>query len=135
MTMMTSKYLFLTMVLGLCAAVSYGCAAPLLVAGAAAGGTVGYVAGELTSTKQVTFKKAWEATRAAMGDLGYAITKEEHDPADNERTLTARAEGDEKVTVKLVKKEDRLTEIGIRVGIFGDKKQSAEILNAIEKRL
>jgi hypothetical protein len=132
---MNFRHLLLAVLLGLCMVVSSGCPAPLmLVGGAAAGGTVGYVAGELTSTQQVSLERAWEATQGAMGDLGYAITNKEHDPSGDQRQLTARAEGDKKVTVTLVKKETYLTQIGIRVGTFGDEERSIKILESIKKR-
>lgn len=133
--MINSRYLLRATVLGLCVAMTYGCPAPLIVVGgAAAGGTVGYVAGKLTSTEQVSLEKAWKATHEAMGDLGYAITKRERDPSEKRYQLTARAQGDKKVTVTLVGKEKHLTEINIRVGIFGDEQRSIKILESIKKR-
>ena len=111
---------------------SSGCAVVLVGAGAAAGaGTVAYVGGELKSSENVSLDRAWNASQAAMGSMGFAMTSKEKD--DLSGKLIARGAEDEKVTVKLKKQTDEVTQIGIRIGIFGDKPLSRQILEEIKK--
>jgi hypothetical protein len=131
---MSYRNLFFTLILGLCTLVIYGCPA-LLIGGAAGGGAVGYIAGELKSTEEVSLTRAWGASQEGMKDMGYAITHKERDPSGVQFQLTARGADDKKITVTLIKKADTLTEIRIRVGTFGDEQLSIKILDSIKKRL
>jgi hypothetical protein len=95
------------------------------------GGTVVYVRGELQATEEVPLDTAWEATQKAMGDLKFATTSKAKDALAGE--LIARRASGKKVTVKLKRQSNTLTEIRIRVGIFGDEPTSHEIHKAIKK--
>ena len=110
---------------------SYGCAA-LLIGGAAGAGAVAYVGGELKSTEEVAMNRAWEAASKAMDDLEFAVTSKEKDAFLGQ--LIARGAGDKKIRVKVKKQSDTVTEIRIRVGIFGDESMSRQILDRIKKR-
>ncbi len=46
----------------------------------------------------------------------------------------ARGAGDKKIRVKVKKQSDTVTEIRIRVGMFGDESMSRQILDRIKKR-
>ena len=48
--------------------------------------------------------------------------------------LTARGSGDKKIQIKLQKKTEKVTEIKIRVGLFGDESMSRQILDKIKSR-
>jgi hypothetical protein len=106
--------------------------AALLIGGAAGGGAVAFVGGELKSTEEVSLNRAWGAAKKAMDDLEFAITSEEKDAFYGQ--FTARGAGDKKIKVKLKKQSDTVTEIRIRVGIFGDESLSRQILDTIKKR-
>ncbi len=110
---------------------STGCTA-LLVGGAAAG-TVAYVGGELNKTEKGTIEDLADATEAAFKDLEYIQISKNVDKASGE--LIARTSNDDKVTVKLTYKTEDTTEVGIRVGTFGDQDISMKILDEIEKNL
>ena len=112
-----------------------GCPAAVLVGGGAAagGGAVAYIKGELQSTAQVSLDRAWEATQLAMDGLEFVVTGKEKDAFDAE--LTASGAGDKKIKVALKRISDTNTEIKIRVGAFGDKSLSQQILETIKKRL
>lgn len=110
---------------------SAGCTA-LLVGGAAAG-TVAYVGGELNKTEKGTIKELSDATEDAFKDLEYKQISKNVDKTTGE--LIARTSTDEKITVKLTYKTDDTTEVGIRVGTFGDEDLSMTILDQIEKNL
>ena len=110
-----------------------GCAAVLIGAGAGAGaGTVAYVAGELKAQEEVSLNRAWNASVRAMEDLEFTITSKEKD-AFNAK-LTARGAGDKKIQVKLKKQVEKVTEIRIRIGVFGDESMSRQILEKIKGR-
>ena len=106
-----------------------GCAAVLIGAGAGAG-TVGYIAGELKAQEEVSLNKAWSASLKAMAHLEFTVTQKEKDAFTAE--LTARGSGDKKIQVKLEKKAEKITEIRIRVGLFGDESMSRLILDRIK---
>jgi hypothetical protein len=111
---------------------SSGCAVVLLGAGGATGaGTVAYVAGELKSSENVSLDRAWNASQAAMGSMGFTMTSKEKDGLSGK--LIARGAEDKKVTVKLKEQTDEVTQIGIRIGIFGDKTLSRQVLEEIKK--
>jgi len=118
----------------LVALASSACVA-LLVGGAAAAGagTVAYVRGELQSTLDAPFDRAWTATVRALGDLGMPVTAQEKDGLSGR--ITARAAGDRKVTVQLRKVSGTATEVRIRVGTWGDEAASRQILEQIQHRL
>jgi len=107
----------------------------LLVGGAAAAGagTVAYVRGELRSTEDAPFERAWTAAQRALRDLEMPVTAQEKDGLSGR--IIARAAGDRKVTVRLRKVTGTTTEIRIRVGTWGDEAASRQILESIQRRL
>jgi len=116
------------------ALVGSGCAL-LVVGGAAAAGagTVAYVRGELQATVDGALDKTWSATLGALKDLQMPVTDQQKDGLSGK--LTARAMGDKKVTVRLKKVTGTTTQIGIRVGTWGDEVRSRQILDQIKTRL
>lgn len=130
---MNSKIIVIALLLGLCMLGNNGCALVLLGAGGAAGaGTVAYIGGELKASEQIALDRAWSGTQAAMDSLGFTVTSKEKDAISGE--LIARGASDKKITVKLKKQTDEVTEIRIRIGTFGDESMSRQILEEIKKR-
>lgn len=123
----------IVMAVGLTAAgLGTGCVA--LAVGAAAGvGTYAYVEGQMKTTLEANLDRTWEATKDAMKDLQFPITESSKD------ALEARAqavEADEtKVTIHLERKGENLTEVRVRVGVFGNEGQSRLILDKIKAHL
>jgi hypothetical protein len=126
------RQILLISFLGLGLLANSGCPA-LVVGGAAGAGSVAYITGELKSTEDVSLNSAWRATQKAMKDLGFAITSVEKDAFYCQ--LVARGAGDKKVKVKLQRESDKLTQIKIRVGMFGDESLSLQILKKIRKEI
>lgn len=108
-----------------------GCVA-IIGAGAGAG-TVAYVRGELQTSYAAPLNKTWDASIEALKDLGITIynTKKDNTEGDIEAT---KADGT-KVKINLKPKGQDITEVKIRVGIFGDEEVSRTISNQIAKRL
>jgi hypothetical protein len=114
--------------------VGSGCGA-LVVGGAVAAGagTVAWVKGELKATVDGDLDHAWSASQTALKDLQMPVSAEEKDGIQGK--LTARAAADKKVTVQVKKATGTTTDIGIRVGTWGDEPMSREILEKIKKHL
>ena len=123
----------LVALLGLSLFVNGGCPAAVLVgAGAAAGGgAYAYVKGELKSTEKVSLSQAWKAAQMAMDDLEFETLHKEKDFF--EAAITASGAGGKAIRVTLERISDNLTEIKIRIGTFGDKTLSEQILDRIRK--
>ncbi|MSU60883.1 MAG: DUF3568 family protein [Pedosphaera sp.] len=110
-----------------------GCAA-VLVGGVAAGaGAVAYVRGELKSVEAAPLEKTWTATLAAVKQLEFAITDRSKDGLSAK--LSARGSGDRRIQVELAKSGEKMTEVRIRVGVFGNETLSRQILEKIKSRL
>lgn len=131
---MRIKNWIFTVAIGLSVLFCNGCAALLAGGAVAAGaGTVVYVKGELQATVDGTMDHAWTASQAALKELQMPVTTEEKDALNGK--LTARGAGDRKVTVRVKKVTGTSTEIGVRVGLWGDEAMSREILDKIKKHL
>ena len=130
---MIGKFIRFLSVAGLLlsASLSIGCPA-VLVGGAAGGGAVAYVRGELKTTEEVSLNRAWRASKMAMSDLEFTITSKEKDAFDG-RIQASGASG-KAIDVALKKISPTRTEIRIRVGLFGDESLSRQILEGIKKR-
>jgi len=128
---MISKILFVAS-LAVATALGSGCAlfVGAAVGGAAGVGTYAYINGELQSSEAVTLNKAWDASLAAMKDLGYTVAEKQKD--SQQAQLTALGPGDKKTQVSLKRKSDTVTQMGIRVGTFGDETLSRQILAKIK---
>lgn len=113
------------------ASLSIGCPA-VLVGGAAGGGAVAYIRGELKTTEEVSLNRSWKAVQMAMSDLEFTITDKEKDAFDA-RIHASGADG-KVIDVALKKITPTRTEISIRVGLFGDKSLSRQILKRIKGR-
>ena len=124
------RYLFAAGLL-LSASLSIGCPA-VLVGGAAGGGAVAYIRGELKTTEEVSLNRAWRAAQTAMSDLEFSITDKEKDAFD--ARIHASGAGGKAIDVALKKISPTRTEISIRVGLFGDKSLSRQILKKIKGR-
>lgn len=118
----------------LAAGLSSGCQLLLLGAGAAAGaGTVAYLQGELKTNLDAPLANALKASEDALKETGHSII--ERTEGTGKGKLVARGAGDKRVEVNLRVLTPKATEIGIRVGTFGDEALSRQLLEKIQKRL
>lgn len=110
------------------------CAALLVGGGAIAGaGMVAYAKGELSATEEASFPRAWAAAQAAMDDLDLTIVSRQR--GEVSAKLVARGADNRRVTVSLERQMGDLTEIRVRVGIFGEESLSRLVLDKIRQRL
>lgn len=128
------KKLIVTLLLTTALALTSGCTLLLVGSAAAAGaGGYAYVNGEAKSTESASLDKTWRAAQAAMKDLQFSVVGQSKDALEGR--LTARNATDKKITIRVKKVSDSLTEMRIRVGVFGDESLSRIIHDAIKKGL
>lgn len=133
---MNCRRLLLGLMLGLSLVVNSRCQALLI--GAECGAVVGaaaYKHGEVRCTLDLSLNGAWDATQKAMGHLGYAVISEGKDIPHARYRLTARGAGGKKIRITLERRSDALTDIGIRIGTFGDESVSRLILEKVKEQL
>jgi hypothetical protein len=127
------KYVRLFFLIGLVGTIVMSIGCPAVIVGGDAGCvTIAYIKGELKSTEGVSLNRAWKATRIAMRDLEFLTEEMEKDAFD--ARLSARGAGGKNIKIALKKLSPTLTEIGIRVGLFGNESLSRQILEKIKRR-
>jgi hypothetical protein len=125
---MKSKVWLLTIILGMGLLTSSGCA--LLVGGAAGAGTFAYLRGELKSDEEISLDRLWNATQAAIKNMGLTVKTKEKDSLSAK--LVAVTADDKNINISLKRKSDNLTEIAIRIGKLGNESMSQQILDEIK---
>ncbi|MBX3380517.1 MAG: DUF3568 family protein [Phycisphaeraceae bacterium] len=119
-------------------AVLSGCFTPFDLAanaglGVAQAGTSTFIQGTLQAAFDKPIDRVLEASRRALTDLGYEITRE--DSGTHYAQLQAAQADDSSIVVKLRKSSETVTGLSIRVGLWGDNAVSRLILAEIEREL
>jgi hypothetical protein len=108
-----------------------------VVAGAALGGaaygTYKYNKGNLKGNYSAPVAEVWEATQAALTEIGVQPKEKSHDAFGGE--IKAELYDGKSLKVKLVRIADNLTEVGVKVGTFGDQARSELVHSEIAKQL
>lgn len=113
-------------------ALTSGCVA--VAAAGAAGGTVAYLRGDLETAFHAPIEKVQRAiSQALQNDLQLHMISTNQDALSGK--YVARTAKDERIVITLSSRSPELTEMTIRVGIFGNEDLSRRILTAIEERL
>lgn len=105
----------------------------VLILGGAAAGTVGYVSGDLEATVSGGFHQVVRAADKAIDDHSLTVTSKT--ASGHEVTYVLRTPQDDKIRLTITYATRALTNITIRVGVFGDEPLSRQILKEIETRL
>lgn len=108
-----------------------GCLA--VAAGAAGAGTVAYIRGELNTSMSASLDAVDRATNRAAEQLRFAKINQSSDALA--RVITLRTAEDKKIEVRLTRTTDTLTQVRIRVGVFGDEQISRALLDKIKDNL
>lgn len=108
-----------------------GCGIVLI--GGAAAGTVGYVSGDLSAALDSPYDKVVAAANRAIAEN--SITEVSSTPEDYKTAYVLKTLQGDKVQLEVVYGTKDLTNVSIRVGLFGDEPLSKQILNEIESRL
>jgi len=107
-----------------------GCLAVAAGAGASA---VAYVRGDLETNLHTDYSGVVDAARNAINELEFAKVSENKDAL--KAVLVARTAMDKKVEITITNSGKKLTNIKIRVGLFGDEALSMSILDKIKSGL
>jgi len=124
--------------LGLAAIALPGCLTPFDFAanaglGVAQAGTSSFIQGTLQAAFDKPMEKVVEASRRALADLGYEVTRE--DAGTHYAQLQGSQFHGSSIVLKLRKSSETVTGLSIRVGLWGDNAVSRLILIEIEKKL
>jgi hypothetical protein len=118
----------------LTAVVALGAGCATTVKGTSPGaGAVVWDIDTLKSQEYASYEQGWNAGMLAMNQLGHPVVRQEK--SELRGTITARLTGDEKITIKVSKVSGNVVGYEIRVGTWGDKAQSLQILEIIRARL
>lgn len=114
-----------------------GCSRQLLLftgAVAAAGaGTYAYVKGDLKRNYEAPMARAWTATVKAVEELKLPVESQQHDAFSG--SLKGKMADGKSFAINLKRLAESSTEIGIRIGAFGDRDRSEAIHNKILSKL
>ena len=105
----------------------------LMVAAGAGASAVAYVRGDLETNLNYDYNKVVDSARNAVKDLEFARVSENKDAL--KAVLVARTAMDKKVEITITNSGKKLTNIKIRVGLFGDEALSMSILDKIKAGL
>ncbi len=128
---MRSKQVILTILSVSLALYVHGCVA--VAAGIGAAGTVAYVKGDLEMVESKGIDNVYTATKKAMKQLGFSVTKDEKDWLS--AVIVAHDVKDNRVTIKLSSTASKATKLSIRVGLLGNEAKSRLIYQKIRDNL
>ena len=110
-----------------------GCIAAVVAVGAGAAGTVAYMGGDLEAVESRSLADVYEATLKAVEQLELNTIEDVKDALS--AVIVARDAQDKKITIKLRASAEEMTEVSIRVGVFGDETKSRLIYQRIRDNL
>ncbi|MBI5098372.1 MAG: DUF3568 family protein [Nitrospirae bacterium] len=110
--------------------VLWGCELFLIGVGAGLGvGTYKFIEGKLERQYPLEYKKAWDSANTALANLQISISGSLNEGVKGE--IEAVRKDGVKVFISLKDMGQKVTSIGVRVGIFGDRSESERIHNEI----
>lgn len=125
----TVKQLLTAVACALSVSLLSGCLAAAAAGAAAGGGAFVYVNGAIKALEAQDVDTVWKATLAGFEDMNL-LAEAKHKDAF-EAKCQAYGPGDKIVRVHIERQNKDVTEIKIRVGWFGDREFSEELLNKI----
>ncbi|MCA9400184.1 MAG: DUF3568 family protein [Candidatus Omnitrophica bacterium] len=109
-----------------------GCV-PLMAGAAVGAGAVAYVQGVLHKNYDEPIKKLHQAVMDALKEGGQFVNEDTLNVQDSK--TTGEFFDGQKFTITLNSLTEKATKLSIRVGMFGNKSRSLELLNNIEEHL
>jgi hypothetical protein len=113
------------------------CTRKLAVIGAAAAavgtGAYFYVKGDLKRNYEASIDKTWQAAVKSVEDLGLSTESKENDAFTG--VIKGKMADGKSFTVSVKRLGENLTEVGIRIGTFGNREISETIHNKILSNL
>ena len=127
---MAGKQIVLSVLIVSIAGMAGGC----VVAAAGLGaGTVAYVRGDLETMEAKSLDEVYNATEKAVSELGLNISRKTKDAMS--AVFVGRDAEDKKIRIKLTAAEDDMTELSIRIGMFGNETKARRIYEEIQRQL
>lgn len=114
------------------ACLTTGCGALLLVGGAGTS-AIAFATGELRASEEAPLSRVHEATRLAVETLGYQEV--EATLADSKIRWKGTTPSGDPVDIRLIAKGPELTDVRIRIGVFGNEGRSRLVLEQIRQSL
>ena len=113
------------------------CSRKWAVIGAAAAavgaGAYYYVKGDLKRTYEAPMDKTWEATIKAVEELKLTVESQKHDGLSG--VIKGKTADDKSFEINLKRLAENSTEVGVRIGTFGDRTKSEAIHDKIQSHL
>jgi hypothetical protein len=113
------------------------CSRKWAVIGAAAAavgaGTYYYVKGDLKRNYEASMDKTWEATIKAVEELKLTVESQNHDGLSG--VIKGKTADDKSFEINLKRLDENSTEVGVRIGTFGDRAKSEAIQEKINSKL
>lgn len=109
-----------------------GCVA-LLAGGAAGGGALVYLNGDLAQTLHKPAPDLYIATMATLKDFHFKVLKDKHDQLT--ASIESKLSNGKKVWIKIDSVSEDLSKIDVRVGLIGDRDKSGMILDSVDQHL
>ena len=114
-----------------------GCSRQMLILGGAAAaagaGTYAYIKGDLKRTYESPMARAWNATVKAVEEMKLTIESKQHDAFSG--IIKGKMADGKRLEINLKRLSESTTEIGIRIGTFGDRQKSETIHEKILSKL
>ena len=108
-----------------------------VVAGATAAavgvGTYVYIKGELKRNYDAPVDKVWEATLLALDELKLTAESKRHDAFGG--VIKGKMADGKSFEIQLARLGEESTEVGVRIGVFGDRNKSEAIHDKILSQL
>ena len=108
-----------------------------VVAGAAAAGaaagTYFYVKGDLKRNYEAPVERVWEATVQSVEELKLATESKKHDAFGGE--IKGKMADGTSYTIQLTRLGEKSTEVGVRIGAFGDRTKAEAVHDKILSKL
>ncbi len=96
-------------------------------------GTYYYVKGDLKRNYEAPMDETWEATIKSVEELKLAVESQKHDALSG--VIKGKMADEKGFEINLKRIGENLTEIGVRIGTFGDREKSEAIHAKIHSKL
>jgi hypothetical protein len=103
------------------------------VAAGAAAGTYFFVKGNLKRSYEAPIERVWEATVQSVEEFKLATESKKHDAFGGE--IKGKMADGTSYTIELKRLGEKSTEVGVRIGAFGDRTKSEAIHDKILSKL
>ncbi len=102
-------------------------------AAAVGAGTYYYIKGDLKRNYEASMDKAWQAAVTAVEELKLSVESKQHDALTG--VIKGKMADGKSFSINLKRLGENLTEVGVRIGTFGDRVRSEAIHDKILSKL